>query len=150
MGLQICGKLFLFRIFRFVHKLVYTATDRFHKIVTGRETACVASNDGYRRLFSIVIDLAFRCALLNSHTLGAEAALKTHGTVIIDEIDLHLHPSLQAVVTKALCRTFPNLHTEARVLLQQMRDRFGDRIPELNGIETQITIFDDNQDNDSD
>ena len=229
MGLQICGKLFLFRIFRFVHKLVYTATDRFHKIVTRRETACVASNDGYRRLFSIVIDLAFRCALLNSHTLGAEAALKTHGTVIIDEIDLHLHPSLQAVVTKALCRTFPNLqfiitshaplvmsgvenndrnrvlyleydkengsytisgvdtfgmdlstlaesvlnvpareasvdrnlsrlyemldredYTEARVLLQQMRDRFGDRIPELNGIETQITIFDDSQDNDSD
>lgn len=75
----------------------------------GRETPSAQLSDGYRRLFSIVIDIAFRCALLNSVIYGMDAALKSQGTVIIDEIDLHLHPSLQAVVLKALQTTFPSL-----------------------------------------
>ncbi|MCM1139671.1 MAG: AAA family ATPase [Muribaculum sp.] len=75
----------------------------------GRETPVSILSDGYRRLFSIVIDIAFRCAILNSLIYGVEAGAKTSGTVIIDEIDLHLHPSMQAKVLKALQSTFPNL-----------------------------------------
>lgn len=75
----------------------------------GREIPVSILSDGYKRLFSIVIDLAFRCAQLNSMKYGVDAALLTTGTVIIDEIDLHLHPSLQAVVLKALQHTFPKL-----------------------------------------
>lgn len=75
----------------------------------GREIPVSLLSDGYRRLFSIVIDIAFRCALLNSLIFGKDAAAKTHGTVVIDEIDLHLHPSIQSKVLKALQATFPNL-----------------------------------------
>lgn len=75
----------------------------------GREIPVSILSDGYRRLVSIVVDIAFRCALLNSLKYGEEAGRLTKGTVIIDEIDLHLHPSLQAVVLKALHNTFPNI-----------------------------------------
>lgn len=75
----------------------------------GRETPVSVLSDGYRRLFSIVVDIAFRCALLNSLIYGEAAAERTTGTVIIDEIDLHLHPSLQASVLKALHNTFPGI-----------------------------------------
>lgn len=77
--------------------------------IDGREVRSDLLSDGYRRLVSIVVDLAFRCALLNKVKYGEEAYKQTHGTVIIDEIDEHLHPELQVRVLKALHKTFPNL-----------------------------------------
>ena len=38
-----------------------------------------------------------------------DACAKTEGTVLIDEIDLHLHPTLQVVVMKGLQHAFPNI-----------------------------------------
>lgn len=66
-------------------------------------------SDGYCRLFNIVIDIAFRAALLNRGIYGNEAYRQTHGTVIIDEIDEHLHPELQVRILKALHETFPRI-----------------------------------------
>lgn len=185
----------------------------------GREIPVSILSDGYRRLVSIVVDIAFRCALLNSLKFGEESAHHTKGTVIIDEIDLHLHPSLQAVVLKALHKTFPGIqfivsthapmvmsgvesndancvvhmnyddttkdysavrvntygmdlstlaetvlnvpsrnpevkqeldlpsdlvdeedYEKAKTFLLQLKERFGDTLPELNGFDTQITI----------
>jgi predicted ATP-binding protein involved in virulence len=40
---------------------------------------------------------------------GAEACGNTSGTVLVDEIDLHLHPTLQSVVVNSLKKAFPNL-----------------------------------------
>ena len=40
---------------------------------------------------------------------GDEAYKHTHGTVIIDEIDEHLHPELQVRIIKALHETFPKI-----------------------------------------
>lgn len=57
---------------------------------------------GYKRILYMVIDIAFRSYLLNE---GKES----DGVVIIDEIDLHLHPSLEATVVERLHRTFPNI-----------------------------------------
>lgn len=57
---------------------------------------------GYRRLFSIVIDMAYRSYILNQ---GKE----TSGVVVIDEIDLHLHPALEQIVLAAFMETFPQL-----------------------------------------
>lgn len=64
-------------------------------------------SDGLRRLINIVMDLGFRCMLLNKGFYGSEACKKTTGTVLIDEIDLHLHPTLQSVVMKGLQNAFP-------------------------------------------
>ncbi len=78
-------------------------------LTDGREVKTDLLSDGYRRLVSIVIDIAFRCALLNKTIYGNMAYNKTHGTVIIDEIDEHLHPALQVRILKALHNTFPNI-----------------------------------------
>jgi predicted ATP-binding protein involved in virulence len=48
-------------------------------------------SDGIKNMLGMVADIAYRCVLLNSH-LGASAAEKTEGVVMIDEIEMHLHP----------------------------------------------------------
>lgn len=80
----------------------------FH-FIDGRESKYELLSDGYRRLVSIVVDIAFRCALLNKVMYGDEAYKQTRGTVIIDEIDEHLHPELQVRILKALHQTFPKI-----------------------------------------
>lgn len=75
----------------------------------GRKVRSDLLSDGYRRLVSIVVDIAMRSALLNKVKFGSEAYKRTYGTVIIDEIDEHLHPELQVKVLKALHNTFPKL-----------------------------------------
>ena len=81
----------------------------FFRYCDGREVRSDLLSDGYRRLVSIVVDIAFRCALLNKVMYGDEAYKHTHGTVIIDEIDEHLHPELQVRIIKALHETFPKI-----------------------------------------
>lgn len=75
----------------------------------GRELESELLSDGYRRLVNIVADLAFRAAILNGPLYGEETLERTHGTVLIDELDLHLHPELQNVIVDSLSRTFPGL-----------------------------------------
>ncbi len=81
----------------------------FYISIDNRETETDTLTDGYRRLINIVTDIAFRCMLLNKGIHGENACEKTEGTVIIDEIDLHLHPTLQALVLKGLQNAFPLL-----------------------------------------
>ena len=65
-------------------------------------------SDGYRNFVGMVADIAWRCVQLNPH-LGADAPQKTEGIVLIDEIDLHLHPSWQRQVLESLLKTFAHL-----------------------------------------
>ena len=81
----------------------------YYHFIDGREVESANLSDGYKRLANMVTDLAFRCALLNQGIFGEEACLNTEGTVLIDEIDLHLHPTLQSVVIKGLQNAFPKL-----------------------------------------
>lgn len=73
----------------------------------GREINVDGLSDGYRRLVNIIIDIAFRCMILNQGIFGDQACYKSRGTVLIDEIDLHLHPSLQALVIQGFQNAFP-------------------------------------------
>ena len=81
----------------------------YWKLLDGREISSEHLPDGLRRVISIVVDLAFRCALLNQTLYQSDSALKSEGTVLIDEIDLHLHPRLQASILKGLRKAFPRL-----------------------------------------
>lgn len=81
----------------------------FFKYTDGRFVESSMLSDGYKRLVNIVVDIAIRCALLNKGMYGSEAYCHTHGTVIIDEIDEHLHPALQSKVLKSLHQTFPEI-----------------------------------------
>lgn len=80
----------------------------FH-FIDGRTAAADLLSDGYRRLINIVMDIAFRSALLNKAMYGDQSYKHTNGTVIIDEIDEHLHPALQVCILKALQMTFPKI-----------------------------------------
>ncbi|OUI90113.1 ATP-binding protein [Acetobacter indonesiensis] len=65
-------------------------------------------SDGVRATVMLVADLALRCVQLNS-PLGAEAPRKTPGIVLIDEVDLHLHPAWQQRILCSLLETFPEI-----------------------------------------
>lgn len=63
-------------------------------------------SDGLRNMVAMVSDIAFRCIKLNPH-LKNEAAHKTAGIVLIDEVDMFLHPAWQQQVLGALQQAFP-------------------------------------------
>ena len=65
-------------------------------------------SDGVRGMFAMVADIAWRCAKLNPH-FGKDACKKTYGIVLIDEVDLCLHPAWQQRIIGDLQRTFPNI-----------------------------------------
>jgi predicted ATP-binding protein involved in virulence len=65
-------------------------------------------SDGYRNMLGMVADIAERCVTLNPQ-LGADAVEQTPGVVLIDEIDLHLHPKWQRHVVTDLLRAFPKV-----------------------------------------
>jgi predicted ATP-binding protein involved in virulence len=63
-------------------------------------------SSGEKRLLMLATDLARRLAIANPG-LG-ENALEGEGIILIDEIDLHLHPQWQRRVLSALTQTFPH------------------------------------------
>ena len=65
-------------------------------------------SDGVRAAFGLVADIAFRCARLNPHH-GENAPRMTDGIVLIDEVDLHLHPAWQQRILNSLQLAFPKL-----------------------------------------
>ncbi len=74
----------------------------------GRTLPFSMLSDGYRNLLAIAADIAWRAARLNPHYEGRAAEL-AQGVVLIDEIDLHLHPTWQRRVVEDLRRTFPGI-----------------------------------------
>ena len=65
-------------------------------------------SDGYKNAIGIVCDTAFRIIKLNPW-LKERAIEETPGIMLIDEIDLHLHPSWQKKIVSDLKNTFPKL-----------------------------------------
>lgn len=68
-------------------------------------------SDGYRIMIAMVADIAARMAEANpdEQLSGLADPLLTSGIVLIDEIDLHLHPKWQRKVLHQLHRIFPNI-----------------------------------------
>ena len=60
---------------------------------------------GYRIMLALVADLAKRMAQGNPHL---EDPLQSEAIVLIDEVELHLHPAWQQRVLTDLTETFPN------------------------------------------
>jgi len=65
-------------------------------------------SDGYQVVLGVVMDFALRLALANPPQAPGEDVLAGEAILIIDEVDLHLHPSWQQRVIPNLRRTFPN------------------------------------------
>ncbi|HEL3840454.1 TPA: AAA family ATPase [Stenotrophomonas maltophilia] len=65
-------------------------------------------SDGIRSMLTLVADIAFRMVKLNPN-LGPFAATETDGIVLIDEVDMHLHPAWQQTVLASLREAFPRI-----------------------------------------
>ncbi len=75
---------------------------------SGQDVAVRHLSDGFRTTLSLLTDLVTRTAILNP-SLGANALDQTPGVVLIDELDLHLHPKWQRRIANDLTRAFPNI-----------------------------------------
>lgn len=82
-------------------------------------------SDGYQAILGIVADLAYRIVILNPNT---EDVLKnTPGVVLIDEIDLHLHPKWQKKFLGILKEIFPKIQiiatTHSPFVIQSLKPK---------------------------
>lgn len=113
---------------------VYSAMETCYKKITGSEDVKVQYNigtkelevayrdesgelmripinqlsDGYKSTISLVADIAYRMAVLNPQLLG-NVCKETDGIVLIDEVDLHLHPTWQQRILGDLTEIFPKV-----------------------------------------
>lgn len=62
---------------------------------------------GYQSILWMIADIAYRMAVLNPNL--RDKTSETPGIVLIDEIDMHLHPKWQWNIIEALQQTFPNV-----------------------------------------
>ena len=70
-----------------------------------KERALDQLSGGYRIVLALAADLARRMAQGNPHL---DDPLRSEAVVLIDEVELHLHPRWQQRVLPDLTRTFPN------------------------------------------
>lgn len=80
-------------------------------------------SDGERSLVAFVADIARRLAQLNP--LCEDPLSEGKGIVLIDELDLHLHPKWQRRIVEDLRRTFPSIQfiatSHSPILIQTLR-----------------------------
>lgn len=72
----------------------------------GEELDVNQLSQGEKSLLALVGDIARRLAILNP---SLDDPLQGEGVVMIDEVDLHLHPKWQHDLIDKLVRTFPNV-----------------------------------------
>jgi len=96
-------------------ELVYS--DNYEEIAVSKLSA------GYQSLLWMVMDLAYRTCILNPE-LNDRAEIR--GVVLIDEVDMHLHPKWQWNIIKALSSTFPNVQfvvtTHSPIVISSAKD----------------------------
>jgi predicted ATP-binding protein involved in virulence len=91
-------------------------SDMFVDKSSGRAEVKVIHNDiainvlhlskGQQVLLSLIADISRRLTMLNPSLINP---LNGQGVVLIDEIELHLHPEWQQIVVSTLLSTFPNI-----------------------------------------
>ena len=88
----------------------------------GEELIVNQLSDGEKCTLAMAGDLARRMAIANP---AMKDPLKTEAVVLIDEIDLHLHPGWQRHIVSALAKTFTNtqflLSTHSPTILSQLK-----------------------------
>ncbi len=81
-------------------------------------------SDGQRNVIGLIAELAYRCLALNEH-LGKDVLVESEGIILIDEIDLHLHPKWQRRIVSDLKKTFPKLQfivtTHSPFIIQSLK-----------------------------
>ncbi|WP_413738652.1 AAA family ATPase [Sodalis sp. RH21] len=78
------------------------------KMENGTWTPFDMLSSGYRSIVRLAADIAYRAIKLNPH-LRERAVLATEGVVLIDELDMHLHPSWQREIVRLFKTAFPRI-----------------------------------------
>ena len=66
-------------------------------------------SEGIIGFTQMVAEIAYRCVMLNGRVHGLESVNRSNGVVLIDEIDMLLHPNWQRHVVSDLMRAFPKI-----------------------------------------
>lgn len=74
--------------------------------VGGQSVPTIGMSDGFRSILALAGDLVWRLIMAFP---DSSDALQEPGVVLIDELDIHLHPKWQREVAAVLRTTFPNL-----------------------------------------
>jgi len=104
-------------------------------------------SDGLKSMINIVSEIAYRCIELNGF-LGKDSVKLTPGIVLIDEVDLYLHPIWQKSVLRDMMKAFPNIQfivtTHSPFIVQSLRqgelisfdnDAYTEGVPDKEGLE---------------
>lgn len=107
------------------HRVFYDKQEEQMMYQEGEEVHPITQlSAGYQSLIWTVFDIAYRMAVLNPVKMDSIA--QTAGVVLIDELDMHLHPRWQWNVIGALMQTFPNVQfiaaTHAPILFASHKD----------------------------
>lgn len=109
------------------HEIIFRFEDREQMIFSQLPA-------GYKRLFSMVLDLAYR-----SYLLGKSSS----GVVIIDEVELHLHPLLQQNVLSMLKEVFPGMQfivsTHSPLILSNLKQDDATKVIQLSNASGEYT-----------
>lgn len=84
--------------------LRFVVSEKFKGNVVAKRSLDLPSG-GYQVVLALAADLAWRMAQGNPHL---ENPLESEAISLIDEVELHLHPSWQQRILHDLIRTFPN------------------------------------------
>ena len=83
-------------------------------------------SDGIRITLTMVADIASRMAKLNPQLL--DKVLESPGVILIDEIDMHLHPSWQSRIITSLLETFTNVQiittTHSPIVISNIKSEY--------------------------
>jgi predicted ATP-binding protein involved in virulence len=86
-------------------------------------------SDGYRNLIYLVMDMTYRASQLNPWLDLKGLREQTTGVVMIDEIDLHIHPKWQADIIAFLHQLFPGVQyfitTHSPIVVSNFHPEFG-------------------------
>ena len=101
---------------------------------------------GFKAMINITAEIAHRCIELNGF-LGIDAVRKTPGIIMIDEVDLYLHPHWQQHILSDLQKAFPEMQfivtTHSPFIVQSVKSQNvitldgvkGDSNPDMRSIE---------------
>jgi predicted ATP-binding protein involved in virulence len=135
--------------------VVDTELGLYLRLKDGRDILFESLPAGYKRLYSIAFDLAYRL-----HILRMRNEEDPMGIVMIDEIDLHLHPSLEQEVLDRFHRTFPSIqfivsthspmvlsnlkvkNTDNMIYKMQVNETVPDELPNLYGVDYSSAVYD--------
>ncbi len=89
----------------------------------GEELDILQLSQGEKSLMALVGDIARRLAIMNPNLKNP---LEGDGVILIDEVDMHLHPKWQRSIVENLVNTFPNcqfiLTTHSPIVISDYKD----------------------------